>query len=354
MITFAWIAGITIVLAAAGALYHAFATRRDRKLYPPPGRLVDLGTHRLHIVETGHVNGGPTIVLEAGLMSTVLSWTHLQRELSRSFRVVSYDKAGLGWSDLGPMPRTADQIVTDLHALLERASVHPPYVLVGHSFGGLTVPLFAARFPKEVTGVVLIDPVVPAEWHSPSDHNRRLVCIGAKVCRRAAILSQIGLIRLIAALITSGAKKYANVLIRLISRGTSVETGSVSSPWFWALPEEEKTMVPIHWIHSKFALTIASQLEHFPASAAQVDSHGVFSNAPVIVLSANSSSPHRFDGHAAIAARLPQGQHVVAKNSNHWIMQAELHLVVDAIVDVASHVADASPPLRSTTVASGG
>jgi pimeloyl-ACP methyl ester carboxylesterase len=353
MHTLAWIVGITVVLAAAGALYHALATRRDRKLYPPPGRLVDLGTHRLHILEMGHVNGGPTIVLEAGLMSTVLSWTYVQRELSRSFRVVSYDKAGLGWSDLGPMPRTADRMVTELHALLEAADVRPPYVLVGHSFGGLTVPIFAARFPKEVVGVVLVDPVVPAEWHPPTDHNRSLVSIGAKVCRRAALLAHIGVIRFIAALITSGAKKYANVLIRLISRGTSTETGSVSSPWFWALPEEEKAMVPILWIHSKFALTIASQLENLPASAEQVDSHGVFSDSPVILLSASTSSPRRFEGHAAIAARLPEGRHVIAENSNHWIMQAESRLVLDVIVEVASHVADASSPRSSTAVAAG-
>jgi hypothetical protein len=166
--TLAWIVDITVVLVAAGAFYHALATRRDREVNPPPGRLVDLGTHLLRILETGHPNGGPTIVLEAGLMSTVLSWTYLQRELSRSCRVVSYDKAGLGWSDLGPMPRTANQIVTELHALL---------------------------------------------------------------------------------------------------------------------------------------------------------------------------------------ARLPRGQHVVAKNSNHWIMQAESRLVVDAIVEVASHVADASPSRRSAAVA---
>jgi pimeloyl-ACP methyl ester carboxylesterase len=230
--------------------------------------------------------------------------------------------------------------------LFERANVHPPYVLVGHSFGGLTVPLFAARFPKEVTGVVLVDPGVPAEWHPPSDHDRRLVSIGANVCRPAAILARIGLIRFIAALITSGTK-YANVLLRLIGRGTSVETGSVSSPWFWALPKEEKAMVSIHWIHGKFALTIASQLENLPASAAHVDSHGVFSSSPAIVLSANTSSPRRFEGHAAIAPCLPRGQHVVAKNSNHWITQAESRLVVYAIVEVASHVADASPSRRS-------
>jgi len=102
----------------------------------------------LHLLEVGQ--GSPTILLEAGLMSTVLSWSDLQRSLAESFRVVSYDRAGLGWSELGPMPRTADRIVEELHTLLERAAIPPPYILVGHSFGGLTMPLFAARFSDEV------------------------------------------------------------------------------------------------------------------------------------------------------------------------------------------------------------
>ena len=88
-------------------------------------------------------------------MSTVLSWSELQRALSASFRVVSYDRAGLGWSQAGPMPRSADRIVDELRNLLGRAAIPPPYVLVRHSFGGLTMPLFAARFPDEVAGMVL-------------------------------------------------------------------------------------------------------------------------------------------------------------------------------------------------------
>src|SRR5947208_13909012 len=107
-------------------------------------------------------------------MSTVLSWSNLQRELTESYRVVSYDRAGLGWSDLGPMPRTADRIVDELHRLLQQAAIPPPYVLVGHSFGGLTMPLFAARFPEEVAGMVLVDPVAPSEWNPPSEHDRKL------------------------------------------------------------------------------------------------------------------------------------------------------------------------------------
>jgi pimeloyl-ACP methyl ester carboxylesterase len=162
--TLIWIFGLLLLGAVTGTIYQKLGLRRDSKIHPPPGRLIDVGTHRLHVLEKGQ--GSPTIVLEAGLMSTVLSWSEIQRTLARSYRVVSYDRAGLGWSDLGPMPRTSERMVTELHTLLERAAIPPPYVLVGHSFGGLTMPLFAARYPQEAAGVVLVDPVTPGRMES--------------------------------------------------------------------------------------------------------------------------------------------------------------------------------------------
>ena len=241
--TLIWIFAVVLLGALAGAIYQKIGLRRDRWIHPPPGRFIDLGTHRLHLLEKGH--GSLTIVLEAGLMSTVLSWSEIQSTLSRSYRVVSYDRAGLGWSDLGPMPRTADRMVEELHTLLERAAIPPPYVLVGHSFGGLTMPLFAARYPQETAGVVLVDPVAPAEWNPPSEQDRRRAEIGATVSRRAALLCRIGVIRFVAFLLTSGATKFAGRLVRLISREAPAESGSVSSPWFWNLPAEERKMAAV-------------------------------------------------------------------------------------------------------------
>ena len=115
-----WLSAIVLLGILVGVVYQKLGTRTDLRMHPPLGKLIDLGTHRLHILEAG--SAGPTVVLEAGLMSTVLSWSALQDELARTFRVVSYDKAGLGWSDQGPMPRTADRIVDELHSLLQRAS----------------------------------------------------------------------------------------------------------------------------------------------------------------------------------------------------------------------------------------
>ena len=328
----ALIAGLALLGAVLGVVYQKLGTRRDAKVYPPPGRLVSLGTHRLHLLESGA--GGPTILLEAGLMSTVLSWSELQRTLAASFRVISYDRAGLGWSDAGPMPRTADRIVEELHTLLERAEIPPPYVLVGHSFGGLTMPLFAARFPKEVSGMVLVDPVAPAEWNPPSEHDLKLTRIGAQVCRRAAILARFGLIRFVAFLLTTRIKDLAAHLVRLISRGTPAESGTVSSPWFAALPANERAMTSVFWVQPKFALTIDSQLENLPASAASVAQFTNFSDKPVIILSARTAPERRRTEHAAIAARLPHGEHVLAGKSNHWIMQEDPDLVIRAIEKV--------------------
>jgi pimeloyl-ACP methyl ester carboxylesterase len=333
----AWVMGLTIAAVFLGWLYQILGTRSDARLHPPPGRLIDVGGHRLHLLDSGSANANsPTILLEAGLMSTVLSWTGLQRELAQRYRVVSYDRAGLGWSDLGPMPRTADRIASELQTLLERAAIPGPYLLVGHSFGGLTMPLFAARFPEKIAGMVLVDPVAPAEWNPPSDQDRKLTRIGAKVCRRSAIFSRIGVLRFIAALLTTRARKIAAALVRLLSRGTPEQSGTVSSPWFAALPENERAMAAVFWIQPKFALTIASQLENLPVSAAQASEHPAFCERPVVILSARTAPEHRQQEHAAIARRLPCGEHIFAGNSNHWIMQEDPSLVLEAIEKVAA------------------
>jgi len=337
-----WVAGGICALAIAGAFYQTIATRLDERNHPAPGRMIDVGGHRLHLLEVGTAREGePTIVLEAGLMSTVMSWATLQRRLGDSYRVVSYDRAGLGWSDIGPMPRAADRIVDELHTLLERAAIPPPYVLVGHSFGGLLMPLFAARFPSEVAGVVLVDAVAPAEWNPPNEHDGKLARIGAKVCKRAAVLARLGVIRFVAFLLTTGAKVFAGRLVRLISRGTPDDAGSVSSPWFAALPPEEQKMAALFWVQPKFPLTIASQLENLPVSAASVAERPVFCEKPVVILSARTSSERRRTEHAAMAARLPLGEHINVDGSNHWIMQQQPEIVLEAIDRVAVHATKA-------------
>ncbi len=147
--------GLIAVLALAGASYEAIAATGDARRYPVPGQLVDVGGYRLHIQCVGA--GSPTVVLDAGLGGSSLDWSLVQSELGSITRVCAYDRAGMGWSDPSPHPRTPRQIADELHTLLMNAGITEPYVLVGHSLAGKNVRLFALQHPDQVAGMVLID-----------------------------------------------------------------------------------------------------------------------------------------------------------------------------------------------------
>jgi pimeloyl-ACP methyl ester carboxylesterase len=152
---------IPLLLGAAGAGIAAVgiagqvARRRMAARYPPPGRLVDIGGYRLHLLSQGE--GGPTVVLEGGLGDPGISWAAVMRDVAGFTRVCAYDRAGSGWSDPSPRPRTAEVIVDELRGLLAAATVPGPYVLVGQSFGGLVARLFTVQHRDEVAGLVLVD-----------------------------------------------------------------------------------------------------------------------------------------------------------------------------------------------------
>ena len=134
----------------------AVGQQKDKKpAYSPPGKLVDVGGYRLHLNCTG--KGGPAIVLISGAGDFSFDWGLVQPGVSRFARVCGYDRAGLAWSDPGPTPRTMRQDAYELHTLLKAARIKAPYVLVGHSIGGLIARVYAGQYPDEVAGMVLVD-----------------------------------------------------------------------------------------------------------------------------------------------------------------------------------------------------
>lgn len=153
-----------LILCAVGYVYEHHARERDAKLYPPPGRLVDVGGYRLHLNCTGA--GGPTVVLEYGLEGSYFDWYRVQPEIAKFTRVCSYDRAGYGWSDTSPNARVPSMMAEELHSLLHTAGEKPPYVVVGHSYGALIAEMFANKFPQETAGAVLVDGFIPrgAPW----------------------------------------------------------------------------------------------------------------------------------------------------------------------------------------------
>src|SRR5215212_8580352 len=150
-----WLVVALLILAVAGAIYQTIATERAERAYPPPGEMVDVGGYSLHINCVGQ--GSPTVVLDGGSGEMSAQWVWAQQEVSDTTRVCAYDRAGMGWSEMGPQPRDGRQISSELHTLLTKADIEGPYVLVGHSFGGMYMQTYAARYPEEVAGVVLVD-----------------------------------------------------------------------------------------------------------------------------------------------------------------------------------------------------
>jgi hypothetical protein len=155
-----------LALSAIGGEYETVRESIDATASPAPGQLIDVGGHRLHLHCTG--SGSPTVVLEPGHgeVSSAMAW--IAPAVARDTRVCVYDRAGRGWSDPADGPQDAVEIATDLHALLNRAHIPGPYVLAGHSFGGLYVLTFAATYPDQVAGLVLLDSTAPTPGAPPS------------------------------------------------------------------------------------------------------------------------------------------------------------------------------------------
>ncbi|MFH9347872.1 alpha/beta fold hydrolase [Kitasatospora sp. NPDC017646] len=161
------------VLLGAGALRHLVLVAREARVNPPPGRLVDVGGHRMHVLGEGDARGGPTVVWMPGGHAPGEEFRDLHRMLSARTRSVLVDRPGTGWSDVGPFPRTTAVEAEELSAALEAAGERPPFVFVGHSFGGLLVANVARRRPDLVAGLVLLDPT-PPEVIAFAPRNRQL------------------------------------------------------------------------------------------------------------------------------------------------------------------------------------
>src|SRR5262245_61730807 len=177
------LSGLILGTALLGATYQWLATRRELAATPPPGHLVDIGGYRLHLWCAG--DGAPIVILDTGLGGTSAGWGFVQPDVARFTRVCSYDRAGMGYSDPGPSPRTARRIESELAELLARSGISGPVVLVGASIAGFNVRVFASDHPERAAGLVLVD----ASHEDDAHEVPRMV-------RFVPLLSTIGVVRL--------------------------------------------------------------------------------------------------------------------------------------------------------------
>lgn len=298
----------------------------DDPAYTRPQRLVDVGHgRRMNIYCLG--SGSPTVILDAGMGDSTISWALVQPPLAARTRVCSYDRAGLGFSDGAAASGTADNIATDLHALLQAAEIAPPYVLVGHSAAGMYIRVFADRYPREVVGMVSVEgshedqsvrgwaigaPGQQAKWDAWLDEYDG--CVGA--ARRGLV---------------EGTPEYAKCVgdpdPRFSQAINKVQARYASTPRWQAAAASERRAI-------------------FYASAEQTrKTRRHFGDIPIIVLT-HSPYPKAEDEtqqernqrtllwealHLEVAAMSTRGINVIVPGSGHYIQYDRPQVVIDAV-----------------------
>jgi pimeloyl-ACP methyl ester carboxylesterase len=302
---------------ALGVLAQLFLSAREKRRFPPPGVLVDTGNLALHFQVSGE-GPAPSVVLDSALAGTSLSWARVQPAVAAFARVASYDRGGFGWSGPSPEPRRVDVLVEELRRGLKALPLEPPFVLVGHSYGGFVAKLFAARHPEEVAGLVLVDVPHPRKWADPDESERRRIERGARIARGAAVLALFGL---------------ARILFRLAGAGRLESLPGLLAK----LPASERARIRSFWVRASTLRALASLIEEAPRSAVLLESEtGDLGDRPLAVLTASDPTPERIRDQEVEARRSRLSWHVIAEKSGHWIPLDEPELVVEAIREVVS------------------
>ena len=324
-------------------LLAGFSTARAQDIgspppFPPLGRLVDLGGWRVHLYCTGQTTPDqPTVILEAGIGDFSVEWSMVQPGVARFARVCSYDRSDEGWSDIGPHPRTMRQIVYELHTLLDKAEVRPPYVLVGHSYGGWLVRLFTATHSSDVVGLILIE--------AGADNPRRMLGDG-RLLRSSDLVTGK----------TIPPANTANPMMEdRLPPGVINQLRSAAQQFGPRANEAPRNKLPAdaqrmrtwaywqikHWLQGDNPFE-PEELAGLRAERAKTEFP--YGDMPLVVLTRGVSdedgpdgkafeAEHRAD-HAAVAKLSRNGRLIVAEHSGHHVQIDEPALVIGAIRDV--------------------
>jgi pimeloyl-ACP methyl ester carboxylesterase len=335
--------GLIVLMLLVGVVSEWFASRSDAHRFPQEGRLVDADGLRLNIRYMGlAAPGAPTVILESGLGSPALGWKFVQPGIAAFAGVCSYDRAGYGWSDPAETPRTSLQIAKELHALLQNAGLKPPYILVGHSFGGYNIRMFNALYPEEVAGAVFVDP-------SHEDQEERLPP-GLKKLMDDQNKSFASMAKLMPLAIPTGVAR----LLQGLGRKKS------------ALPLDYTEEIEYLQRRTTFIDAVAREGAAFGQSASQVRGAGSFGDKPLIVLTACKHAELADIGPVVTEAELSafqqiwmhdlqpriarlstRGKQILVPNSDHMIPEKAPRTVIDAVREVMREVASSSEEGRT-------
>lgn len=314
-------------LIGSGVFYQFVSTKLDNSKYPPLGKMVDIGGYKLHINSTG--TGGPTVVLDAGTGCSSLDWALVQPEISKFTRVCSYDRAGNGWSEESPLVRTSQNIVDELHTLLKNAGISGPYILVGHSSGGINALLYSSRYPDEVVGVVLVDSSHEDQLQRFPPEPKSLLGKIVRSRKFSLFLAYIGFLRLACPL----ARKRIEMF-----------------------PEHIQDMYLAKSVTPKFIRLCFEEISKFEESLKQLKSAGNFlDEKPLIVITAGKvfeelgglySQEYVAEMNKVwkvlqkeLVTKSAKGKQLIAERSNHMITHQQPDIVVEAVREIVNTIA---------------
>lgn len=327
LIFLAGLAVLVAILAIVGVLYQRNATSRELRRFPPPGKMIEVEGHRIHIFSQGE--GVPTVIFDSVLGESSLGWALVQPEIARLTGTCTFDRPGYGWSDPIPRARSSGRIVSELHSLLEQCKVPKPYVLVGASFGGLNVRLFALRYLEEVAGLILVDPVHEDQFARMISAERPSI----RSLRLFQLASRLGIMRL------------ANMPIGIA--GMNV------------LPPDLQAQATAIGFRTDGIDAIAAETADIELSFFEVREEKAalgktpLMDTPLIVLTHQESTPPVgdmaknyeiwVDLHRELAAESTRGQQIIIENSGHFIAIDQPERVINAIQMMVESVREKIP-----------
>ncbi|MBN3524176.1 alpha/beta hydrolase [Paenibacillus apiarius] len=309
---------VLICIIGSSFLYEWVASLQAKQNYPPPGKLVDVGGFRLHMKKSG--TGSPTIVFEAGSRETSLIWRDIPEQLSKDATVVTYDRAGYGWSEQTETERTGGRIVQELHTALQQEGIRGPYILVGHSMGGMYSRLFAQQYRDEVAGLVLLD-ARPDQYSQETD----TIFEREGMDPNKAGVPPTALVKLLK---MSGAMRlFQHSLLAQLpveERGVYVNVDAASA-YLETAEEEDRHMTEMEQAIRD------QQLGSLPL---RIVTHGIPTDATALGMSEESSRQLEHiwqEQQKGLLDMSTDSELIIARNSGHMIMHDEPDVVVQVV-----------------------
>jgi pimeloyl-ACP methyl ester carboxylesterase len=321
--------GFLAALLILGCAYQLVAARRDRRRYASSGRWIEIGDRQdLFVVEKG--TGNTSVIFESGIAATHLNWCAIQSEVSRFACAVAYDRCGLGWSSPGRTGRTPTNAARELHRMLEVAGIQPPYVLVGHSFGGMVMRRFALLHPDEVAGVVLVDPMRCCEWPPINAERQATLNRAVRYLRCAVPVAHVGLARLVVTSALCGSGVLARRMASAVGDGGRHVLGRVTGE-LAKMPAEILPSIAAHWSRPEFYKGMRRHIQAVPETVHEMCNADSIERIPVLVLTPEQSTPLSHEEINRIGSNVKQ---VIAAESGHWIHLDRPQLVIQSIFEM--------------------